>query len=330
MNLRRLRYFREIGICGSFTAAAASLNVSQPALTYHLKQLEAELGVALLERHARGIRVTKAGEKLLSHLDAVFDQLAKIDEIVAPFRVGRTTTVRLGVTPTAGRVIGPSLLAAYGKKPSPQIILYERLTGEILKAFAAKEIDAALSYETPGTLSFSAVPLYSEDLFLVGPLKLVDRSDGDVSFSKLADFPLLLDRRLNLTRELIERVASERGVRLNYALEIEPNSIKRELMLKHQHCSVVPYGFMRDEIDSGLIGARKLREPTLTCTLMLLFKDGLSEQIRGFLEQNIAAIVATKIKDGYGWRSAGNDPVRRSSSVTWLGNREQRAAIRTE
>ena len=58
MLLRQLRYFLTVAEAGSFTAAAERMHVSQPALGYQVKQLEARFGVALLERHSRGIRPT--------------------------------------------------------------------------------------------------------------------------------------------------------------------------------------------------------------------------------------------------------------------------------
>ena len=65
MDLRELRYFRAIAECGTFSRAAAQLNVAQPALSRQVKKLEHELGVELLRRTSRGVVPTEAGQALL-------------------------------------------------------------------------------------------------------------------------------------------------------------------------------------------------------------------------------------------------------------------------
>ena len=76
LDVDRLRVFREVATLGSFTAAARKLSFTQPGVSHHVKQLERELGVTLLERSPRGIRLTPPGRTLLAHADAVLLQLA--------------------------------------------------------------------------------------------------------------------------------------------------------------------------------------------------------------------------------------------------------------
>ena len=65
LDVDRLRVFREVANSGSFSAAARTLAFTQPGVSHHVKQLERELGVALLERSPRGIRLTPPGRALL-------------------------------------------------------------------------------------------------------------------------------------------------------------------------------------------------------------------------------------------------------------------------
>ena len=69
ISLRQLRYFRGIATEGSLSAAARSLGVAQPALSYHLGELEQDLGITLVERSNRGVRLTDAGRRLWAHAD---------------------------------------------------------------------------------------------------------------------------------------------------------------------------------------------------------------------------------------------------------------------
>ena len=71
MDLKQLRYFARIAEFGSFTRAAAELRVAQSALSYQVGELEAELGVVLLNRHSRGVSLTEAGASVLERAHRV-------------------------------------------------------------------------------------------------------------------------------------------------------------------------------------------------------------------------------------------------------------------
>src|SRR6201987_1457083 len=101
MELRHLRYFVAIAEERSFTRAAERLWVAQPGLSTQIRRLEAELGVQLFERHARGVDLTDAGELFLERARFV---LAAADTAAATGRdleAGLVGTVRLGVASEA-------------------------------------------------------------------------------------------------------------------------------------------------------------------------------------------------------------------------------------
>src|SRR5690348_4907207 len=75
MDLRRLRYFIGVAEHGGFHRAAAQLNIAQPALTRQIRELEEELGVALLIRSTHGVKLSPAGEVLLSEARRLLPQI---------------------------------------------------------------------------------------------------------------------------------------------------------------------------------------------------------------------------------------------------------------
>ena len=98
MELRQLEYFRVIAETESIHEAARRLNMSQPPLSYQLKQLEAELNVTLFERTRQGVRLTEAG-KLLYDRSANLLEYVKSTELEVA-KVGKKRVLRLGLTPT--------------------------------------------------------------------------------------------------------------------------------------------------------------------------------------------------------------------------------------
>src|SRR5215203_2903171 len=112
MDLRQIRYFVAVATSGSFTAASHSLRVSQPALGLQVKQLEEQLGVRLLDRHSRGVTLTKAGSVFHRHAVTILESLERAEAALFPFKGGQRTDVLIGVTPNTGRHIVPELLEA--------------------------------------------------------------------------------------------------------------------------------------------------------------------------------------------------------------------------
>ncbi|MEO1681372.1 MAG: LysR family transcriptional regulator [Pseudomonadota bacterium] len=97
MELRHLRTFRAIAETGGVHAAAARLNVAQPAVSRTLRDLEGELGFALFDRVGRGLRITDAGSTYLAEVALLLDQLAAAGETARQVAEGRGGTLRVGL-----------------------------------------------------------------------------------------------------------------------------------------------------------------------------------------------------------------------------------------
>ena len=133
-ELRLVRYWVAVAEEANITRAAERLHISQPALSAAIKQLEQQLGVALLDRSGRVVEVTDAGRVLLEQgrellgvADRVFDAVRARDSAA----VGR---LRIGMSPTARYGPGPELLAALARE-APALMVYtsEDTTGNLLR-----------------------------------------------------------------------------------------------------------------------------------------------------------------------------------------------------
>lgn len=301
MLLRQLRYFLTVAEAGSFTAAARRLHVSQPALGYQVKQLEERFGAPLLERHSRGVAPTKAGARLVVHARKIMEEVSAAEAALAAFRAEPASPLTLGVTPTPGRVLAPALAAGAAAGLGPRLAFREGLSDELERAVAAGELDAALCYDPAGPERLRVAPLYSEDLYLVGPPALVGVG-GDVAFAALAAFPLVLDGRFQAGRRLIEQAARAQGVRLDL-IEAEAVTVKRELLVHHGRCSLVPLGLFFEEIETGQLAARRVTDPAISRTLVLATRRGLDAGVERQLAATLAPLVGARIAGGeLGWR----------------------------
>jgi DNA-binding transcriptional LysR family regulator len=173
LDVRRMRVLREVATQGSFSAAAESLSYTQSAVSQQIAALEREAGTKLVERSARGIRLTDAGEALVRHTEAVLANLAEAEaelEALAGVRGGR---VRLASFPSAGSAIVPQAIANFrSRHPAVELNLIEAEPQESLPRLRAGELEIALTY-TPSLYSEESLAGFDSEDILDDPFYLV-------------------------------------------------------------------------------------------------------------------------------------------------------------
>src|ERR687886_170885 len=145
LDVRRLRVLREVAAKGSFSAAADALHFTQSAVSQQIAALEREAGMPLVERNARGVRLTHAGEALVRHTDVILARLADAEaelEAIAGLRGGR---VRLASFPSAGATIAPAAIARFrARHPGVELTLEPAEPEPSISRLRAGEADLIL------------------------------------------------------------------------------------------------------------------------------------------------------------------------------------------
>lgn len=149
---RRLLIFREVARRGSLSAAATALGWTQPAVGQHVQRLERDLGLALALRSTKGITLTEAGVRLLSHADAVASRLAAAGQEMDALRTLRTGRLRLAAFPSAAAALLPTALGRMAAEaPGLDVRLTELEPPEALAAVLVGDIDLAVIFHHPST-----------------------------------------------------------------------------------------------------------------------------------------------------------------------------------
>ena len=302
MQFRQIQQFAAVARAASFLAASRDLHMSQPALSYQVKQLEAELGVQLLQRHSRGVALTPAGALFLRYVDDVIATLDAADRALDLFREERVETLLLGASPTPARALVPGLMAAIEANSKLRLSLTHALSDELYDQVLAGQIQGAFCYDPAVTGRVRLVPLYSEDLFLVGSPSQLQGDQGEIPFENLGRYKLALDRRFETSRRQIDAAAAGR-VKLNIATEVAQIELSRNLLVNKGYCTIVPYGLFAEDIAAGQLQARLICDPVISRTLCMIFRPEVSEEAIQFLMSVVSGIVRQKIKEGaLGWR----------------------------
>lgn len=170
MELRQLRYFVAIVDSGSLTKAAERVFVAQSALSHQLAQLEAELGVRLLDRSRRGVEPTEAGLRFLPHAVAMLRQAE--DAVASARSTGAEPEgqVVLGLPHSASHALALPLLREVRQQlPRVTLELTEELTGNLMRQLRSGQVQLAVLFDDGSFSGFTAQRVLREALCLIEP-----------------------------------------------------------------------------------------------------------------------------------------------------------------
>jgi DNA-binding transcriptional LysR family regulator len=162
-ELRLIRYFVAVAEEGNVTRAAERLHMAQPPLSVAIRQLEQQLGVALLDRSSRQVRLTAAGEQLLergrellAHADAVVGDVQAVER-------SPSGLLRGGLSPAARFGLAPELLERCSTA-APGVMLHTRedTTGALLRDVRDGRLDLAVVFCPPAVAGLASAPVRDE------------------------------------------------------------------------------------------------------------------------------------------------------------------------
>jgi LysR family carnitine catabolism transcriptional activator len=156
VTLKGLRAFNTVLRYGSFTRAAGLLNITQPALTVQIRQLEMGLGLKLLDRTPRGAEPTAAGRELARSLEPLLQELDHTIASLQDLAARRRGVVRLAVLPSVASGLLPTVIAQlHASHPNLQVRVREAVTGQVYEMVRSEQVDLGIAtdLEPGGALS---------------------------------------------------------------------------------------------------------------------------------------------------------------------------------
>ena len=147
-DLRLLTVLREVALRGSFSAAADALAYTQPAVSQQIARLEKQVGVKLIEREPRGIRLTPAGDVLVRHTERILAQLAEADEELQAVSDQARGRLRIGSFATAAGTLVPRAVASFRRlRPAIEVEISLLDPHESIPALRRGELEIAVTEE---------------------------------------------------------------------------------------------------------------------------------------------------------------------------------------
>ncbi len=239
LNPDHLEAFAQVAALGSFSAAAARLHLTQPAISLQVRQLERRLGVRLLDRVGRRATLTPAGEEMLRHGARIEAAIATAVDAMAAHVTGAAGRVRLGTGATACiYLLPPALRDLRVRLPSLEIQVVTGNTPEILRAVEDNLLDAALvTLPAPGRM-FAVTPIIDDPFVALFPAG--SEVPASATPALLAGRPLVLFEAGARTRSLVDAWFLAAGLSPRPAMELGSVEAIKEMVGAGLGCSVLP------------------------------------------------------------------------------------------
>jgi LysR family nitrogen assimilation transcriptional regulator len=296
MQYRHLYYFVKIVEAGSFSQAARTIHVAQPALSQQIAELEASLGIALLQRSARGVRPTAAGQRFYNEASSILRRYEALPGLVRSSCGEVAGMVGLGMPASLSTtLVGPFIEKC--RTAYPKIVLKfidgdsETLREEVEKG----RLDLALAYEDEFFPVVMRRPLFRQSHYLVSSAQHAPSAGPTISLEEVAKIPLILPGRMNARRIVIDRALEEAGLSLNLAAEAVTVSSELSAVRSGAASTILNLGDMSG-FSLGEFAPPILIEPALYLTCSILWSsdhslppavDAAKELLVDFLRERI-------------------------------------------
>ncbi|HBT7162451.1 TPA: LysR family transcriptional regulator [Klebsiella pneumoniae] len=258
IRLRHLHTFVAVAQQGTLGRAAETLNLSQPALSKTLNELEQLTGTRLFERGRLGAQLTLVGEQFLTHAVKVLDALNSAGQALNRKEGLNNDIVRIGALPTAALGILPTVIGQFHKQQKDFTLQVATMNNTMLLAgLKSGEIDIGIGRMSDPELMSG---LHYELLFLES-LKLVVRPghpllQETVTLSRVMEWPVVVSPKGTVPRQNAEALLQSQGCKMPAGcIETLSASLSRQLTVDFDYVWFVPSGAVKDDLRRGVLTA---------------------------------------------------------------------------
>lgn len=302
---KHINSFLRVLDLGSFSKAARSLNIAQPALSQHVRKLEEALGTKLLDRGSQGVTPTAAGREFSSRAREI---LALVHRAERRFRAGEDQLfgeIRLGLPGSVCPVLAPPLMIkAADSFPNVKLIVTEHMSGDLTEMLREGRLDIAILFNVQETDDFTAEPIVVESLDLIGARDAELVQEEKVHAKKLSNAPLVGTYPPHGLRLLLERWSSEVDIPLEFIFEADAPSVLIRLAASGRCYSIVSSAAITHEIVAGELGSAKIIDPPLERTACLCSSKRLPPDAAREAILNLINNMATELVLKGAWSGA--------------------------
>lgn len=308
MQLRHLRYFVKIVDAGSFSRAAGLIHIAQPALSQQIADLENELGVELLQRHARGVRPTPAGDALYQEACAILKRIEHLPGVVRSSGGEPEGTVELGMSSSIAATMAAPFVHDCRERLPRVMVKFRTADSETLRRdISACLIHLAVVFEDELVAGYLRTPLFRQRLYYVAPAASPARTNP-ISMAQLASTPLVLPGHQNILRGLVDRRFAELDLTANIASEADQLSSIIALVQQGLGATLLPIETLHAGASHGLAAPVAIEPPLFLTASIIWSGDAAPSRAADAVRNALTDYIATHISHS---AQPGREPIYR-------------------
>jgi LysR family transcriptional regulator, low CO2-responsive transcriptional regulator len=252
MTLHQLKVFATVAAEGSFSQAAKKLFISQPSVSYQVRELEREVKTELFEQTGRRIHLTQPGETLFGYAQQILTLMDDATRAMHELRGLERGALRVGASSTAGIYILPAILGAF-KHRYPQVDIAMDIAAwpVVRNRLLQRQIDLAVVGEPSREPELEIEPFLGNELVVIAPPDHHLVGAVKVPLATLAQEPFLIREPTSGTRLTLERLMDDRKISLRVAMELGSNGAIKQAVEAGLGVAVLSQQAIQLEVQAG-------------------------------------------------------------------------------
>ena len=260
VTLRQLRTFKTVADVTSFSLAAQRLKLSQPSVSYQVKELEEALGLPLLDRLGKRVQLTEAGTLLYGYARRMLDTLDEATLAIEEMRGIHRGSLRVGASTTVGIYLLPAALGAF-KKLHPGLVISLEIgsRARVQEQVLNNVLDLAVVGPASKDSDLTIVPFLSDELVVVAPSGHPLAGRKGLTLKDLAREPFIMREATSGSRWSLEKEARRAGAKLVTAMELGSNGAIKHAVESGLGLAVISRYAIALELASGRLVELEVR-----------------------------------------------------------------------
>lgn len=256
---RRLKVFHTVARLLSFTKAAEALHMTQPAVTFQVRQLEEHFNTRLFDRTHNRITLTEVGEQVYDYADKIFDLYAQMDNVVREMTGDVSGVLMIGASTTIAEYMLPALLGDFKSKyPEVSIRLKVSNTDEIVSMVENNTIDLGVVEAPVGNKNLAVAPCHTDELVAIVPPQHPLSQKESVNVKEISGHPFISREEGSGTRNVVNNYFSEAGTSLydlNVVMELGSSESIKGAVASGMGISILSQVTIQKELQLGTLVA---------------------------------------------------------------------------
>ncbi len=276
MIFEDLKAFVIVARLGSFARASVELCLAQSALSKRVQRLEHRVGALLLERRARGVVLTESGKAFLARANGLVDEITDLERNLSSVVQTPSGEVRVSMPQRTCGLLAPPLIERCRQVlPLVQLQIHEGTPASVHSSLLRGETDIALMYSPELGAEYWVKPFLVEPLYLLVPSPaMAAQRDLQIpelcGIADLARLPLVLPKKPNSVRVLVERQCAGHGVRPNIVYETDGTHTIRGMVERGMGVTVFSLSAWSYAIEAGTLTAVPFSSPVMNWKLAIV------------------------------------------------------------